>query len=75
MTSALGFRVDQLSDGVHKLDMRVVAAAREADAILAMCATRLGRRDEREKAHAGTKNLPVMEVLRSLGEMLPPEAD
>ncbi|KAK0741156.1 Mis12-Mtw1 protein family-domain-containing protein [Schizothecium vesticola] len=67
----LEFKVDYLADSVHKLDQRVVTAAREADEVLALSASRLKLRDEREKAAVGTKELPTMEVLRSLGRILP----
>ncbi|KAK4236684.1 Mis12-Mtw1 protein family-domain-containing protein [Achaetomium macrosporum] len=69
--SALEFKVDQLADSVHKLDMRVVTAGREADAVLRLSAARLREREEREKEKVGTKEVPVMEVLRSLGRILP----
>ncbi|KAH6845060.1 Mis12-Mtw1 protein family-domain-containing protein [Chaetomium sp. MPI-CAGE-AT-0009] len=69
--AALEFRVDQLADGVHKLDMRVATAAREADAVLALSAARLREREERERRAVGAGALSVMEVLRSLGRILP----
>ncbi|KAK4452338.1 Mis12-Mtw1 protein family-domain-containing protein [Podospora aff. communis PSN243] len=67
----LEFKVDHLADSVHKLDQRVVTAGREADQVLAVSAVRLKGRDEREKAAVGTRELPTMEVLRSLGRILP----
>ncbi|KAK1836265.1 Mis12-Mtw1 protein family-domain-containing protein [Podospora conica] len=67
----LEFKVDYLADSVHKLDQRVATAAREADEVLALSASRLKLRDEREKAAVGTKEMPTMEVLRSLGRILP----
>ncbi|KAK0614161.1 Mis12-Mtw1 protein family-domain-containing protein [Immersiella caudata] len=67
----LEFKVDHLADSVHKLDQRVVTAGREADQVLAVSAARLKLRDEREKAIVGTRELPTMEVLRSLGRILP----
>lgn len=69
--SSLEFQVDQLSDNVHKLQQRVRVAAREADAVLGASALRLRQREEREKRSAGTREMPVMEVLRSLGSILP----
>ncbi|KAI6387063.1 hypothetical protein MCOR07_009392 [Pyricularia oryzae] len=65
--------IDKLADSVHKLDQRVAAGGRQADRVLGLSADRLKEREEREKAAAGTKNLPVMEVLRSLGKILPEE--
>jgi kinetochore protein Mis13/DSN1 len=71
--AALEFKVDQLADGVHKLDMRVVTAGREADAVLGLSAARLREREERERRAVGAAGVSVMEVLRSLGRILPPE--
>jgi kinetochore protein Mis13/DSN1 len=69
--SSLEFQIDQLSDNVHKLEQRVLVAGKEAEKVLSISALRLRQRDEREKARAGTKEMPVMEVLRSLGNILP----
>ncbi|KAL2757894.1 hypothetical protein ACRALDRAFT_2098923 [Sodiomyces alcalophilus JCM 7366] len=69
--STLEFKVDQLADGVHKVLQRVETAGREADRVLALSAARLKMREEKEKAATGTKDLPTMEVLRSLGRILP----
>ncbi|KAK4121020.1 hypothetical protein N657DRAFT_665756 [Parathielavia appendiculata] len=71
--ASLEFKVDQLADSVHKLDMRVVTAGREADAVLGLTAARLRQREERERRAVGAAGLSVMEVLRSLGRILPPE--
>lgn len=73
LQSDLEFKVDLLADSVHKLDMRVVTAGREADAVLKLSADRLREREEREKRAVGTQGVGVMEVLRSLGRILPPE--
>jgi len=64
-------KVDHLADSVHKLDQRVVAASREANMVLGISALRLKQREEKEKGAIGTKELPTMEVLRSLGKILP----
>ncbi|KAJ3523597.1 hypothetical protein NM208_g12389 [Fusarium decemcellulare] len=69
--SSLEFQIDQLADNVHKLEQRVLVAGKEADKVLSVSALRLRQREEREKASAGTKDMPVMEVLRSLGNILP----
>ncbi|KAM0420850.1 hypothetical protein ACHAPT_011380 [Fusarium lateritium] len=69
--SSLEFQVDQLADNVHKLEQRVLVAGKEADKVLGISALRLRQREEREKASAGTRDMPVMEVLRSLGNILP----
>ncbi|KAK4149231.1 Mis12-Mtw1 protein family-domain-containing protein [Chaetomidium leptoderma] len=69
--ASLEFRVDQLADSVHKLDMRVVTAGREADAVLGLSAARLREREARERRAVGAAGVSVMEVLRSLGRILP----
>ncbi|KAI5462396.1 Mis12-Mtw1 protein family-domain-containing protein [Mariannaea sp. PMI_226] len=69
--SSLEFQVDQFADNIHKLEQRVRVAGKEADKVLSASALRLRQREEREKANAGTKDMPVMEVLRSLGSILP----
>ena len=71
LQETLEFRVDRLADGVHKAERRAAAAGRQADLVLALGAARLRERERREKAAAGTRDMPVMEVLRSLGRILP----
>lgn len=71
--SSLEFKIDHLADSVHKLDMRVSTAGREADKVLALSAARLKEREKQEKGRVGTKDLPMLEVLRSLGRILPAE--
>ncbi|KAK4178352.1 putative kinetochore protein mis13 [Triangularia setosa] len=67
----LEFEVDVLADRVHKFDMRVNTAGREADAVLKLSAERLKEREEREKREVGTEKVGLWEVLRSLGRILP----
>lgn len=69
--SSLEFEVDQLADNVHKLEQRVKVAGKEADRVLSLSAVRLREREERERQSAGTKDMPIMEVLRSLSSILP----
>jgi kinetochore protein Mis13/DSN1 len=69
--SSLEFLVNQLADNVHRLEQRVLVAGKEADKVLSVSALRLRQREEREKANAGTRDMPVIEVLRSLGNILP----
>ncbi|KAK3684915.1 Mis12-Mtw1 protein family-domain-containing protein [Podospora appendiculata] len=71
LQTSLEFKVDHLADSVHKLDQRAVTASREADLVLAMSATRLKEREQKDKTAAGTRDMPTMEVLRSLGRILP----
>ena len=74
LQSSLEFQVDQLADNVHKLEQRVLLGGKEADKILSLSAVRLQSREVRERTSAGTKDMPLMEVLRSLGKILPPDA-
>ncbi|KAK3945899.1 Mis12-Mtw1 protein family-domain-containing protein [Diplogelasinospora grovesii] len=69
--ASLEFKVDHLADSVHKLHMRVSVAGREADKALDLSSSRLREREEKEKTRTGTKEMPTMEVLRSLGRILP----
>ncbi|PKK41334.1 hypothetical protein CI102_14957 [Trichoderma harzianum] len=69
--SSLEFEVDQLADNVHKLEQRVKVAGTEADRVLSLSAVRLREREEKERRRAGTKEMPIMEVLRSLSLILP----
>ncbi|KAG7000243.1 Kinetochore protein mis13 [Fusarium oxysporum f. sp. conglutinans] len=69
--SSLEFQVDQLADNVHKLEQRVLVTGKEADKVLSVSALRLRQREEQEKASAGTRDIPVIEILRSLGNILP----
>ena len=71
--SDLGSQVDCLSDGVHKLEQRVATAGRQADLVLGLAQVRLKEREERDRAAARTGKTPVMEILRSLGRILPHE--
>lgn len=71
LQQSLEFKIDHLADSVHKVEQRVSTAGREADRVLASSAARLKEREEKEKKSAGTKDMPVMEVLRSLGRILP----
>lgn len=65
------FKVDSLADSIHKMDLRVLTAGRQADRLLALASERLREREEGERRIAGTKEMPVIEVLRSLGRILP----
>ncbi|GKU16308.1 unnamed protein product, partial [Fusarium langsethiae] len=69
--SKLEFQVDQFADNVHKLEQRVLFASKEADRVLSVSAIRLRQREEQEKASVGTRDMPAIEVLRSLGNILP----
>lgn len=58
-------------DSIHKMDLRAVTAGKQADKVLALSSERLKEREVKEREAAGTKEMPVMEVLRSLGRILP----
>ncbi|KAH6957687.1 Mis12-Mtw1 protein family-domain-containing protein, partial [Ilyonectria sp. MPI-CAGE-AT-0026] len=69
--SSLKFQVDQLANNIHTLEQRVLVAGKEAGKVLSISALQLRQREKCEKAKAGTKEMPVMEVLRSLGSIHP----
>ncbi|TWU72540.1 hypothetical protein ED733_004074 [Metarhizium rileyi] len=69
--SSLEFEVDQLADNVHKLEQRVLVAGRQAEKVLGLSTARLKEREQRDKKGAGTRDMPLMEVLRSLSNILP----
>ncbi|KAH7026068.1 Mis12-Mtw1 protein family-domain-containing protein [Microdochium trichocladiopsis] len=71
LQQSLEFKIDHLADSVHKVEQRVITAGRQADKVLGLSAARLKERAERERGSAGTREMPVMEVLRSLGRILP----
>lgn len=68
---SLEFEIDQFADNMHKFEQRVLAAGRQADKVLALSASRLKAREDRDKKSAGTKEMPMMEILRGLGRILP----
>ncbi|PHH77239.1 hypothetical protein CDD82_3599 [Ophiocordyceps australis] len=69
--SSLEFEVDFLADNVHKLEQRMAVAGEEADKVLKLSAARLRQREQQDREGAGTRDMPVMEVLRSLSHILP----
>ncbi|KAI1085240.1 Mis12-Mtw1 protein family-domain-containing protein [Whalleya microplaca] len=71
LQASLEFKIDRLADSVHKVEQRVTTASRQADRVLGLSAARLKEREDKERAATGTKDMPVMEVLRSLGRILP----
>ncbi|KAJ8123576.1 hypothetical protein ONZ43_g512 [Nemania bipapillata] len=71
LQKSLEFKMDRLEDNVHKVEKRMETAGRQADKVLGLAAARLKEREEREKTRAGTKNMPIMEVLRGLSKILP----
>ncbi|KAI0019312.1 hypothetical protein F4780DRAFT_449107 [Xylariomycetidae sp. FL0641] len=71
LQESLEFKIDHLADNVHKVEQRMDTAGRQAHKVLGLSAARLKEREEKERSSAGTKDMPVMEVLRSLGRILP----
>ncbi|KAG5922421.1 hypothetical protein E4U42_005461 [Claviceps africana] len=69
--ASLEFEIDQLADNVHKLEQRVLVAGKQADTVLSLAARRLKDREVRERESAGTREMPLMEVLRGLSGILP----
>ncbi|RCI08478.1 hypothetical protein L249_8845 [Ophiocordyceps polyrhachis-furcata BCC 54312] len=69
---SMALQVDQLADGVHKLEQRVLVAEDEAGQVLRLGAVRLKEREERERERAGTREEEtVAKVLRSLSRIMP----
>ncbi|KAI1116233.1 Mis12-Mtw1 protein family-domain-containing protein [Nemania sp. NC0429] len=71
LQGSLEFKIDRLEDNVHRIEQRMETASRQADRVLSLSAARLKEREEREKTRAGTKDMPIMEVLRGLSKILP----
>ncbi|KAI9772993.1 MAG: hypothetical protein M1839_002263 [Geoglossum umbratile] len=69
ITSTLEFTVDQFADGLHKLGQYHEAADRVAGRVLALAAERLDRREKATLQVAGTGNMPLQDVLRSLARI------
>ena len=66
VASTLEFTVDQFADRLHKLGQYHEAADRVAGRVLALAAERLDRREKATLQAAGTENMPLQDVLRSL---------
>ncbi|KAG6200212.1 hypothetical protein E4U10_003080 [Claviceps purpurea] len=73
--ASLEFEIDQLADNVHKLQQRVLVAGKQADAVLGISARRLKEREGRDRERAGTREMPLMEVLRGLSGMAGDDRD
>lgn len=58
-------------DGIHKIEKYGETVGRVADKILAMSAVRLEERERKEREVVGTRDVPMVEVLRSLSRILP----
>ncbi|KAI9845165.1 MAG: hypothetical protein M1837_005050 [Sclerophora amabilis] len=69
IASSLEFKVDQLADGTHKLEQYQETANRVAGRVLAMAAEKLDRREKEKLERAGTSELPIQEVLRSIAAL------
>lgn len=67
----LEFKVDQFADGIHKLEQSQRTMERVANKVLALSAARLDDREREEKEAAGTRDMPIQEVLRSLSRIMP----
>ena len=64
-------KVDCFLDGIHKIERYAETVGRVADKILALSAVRLEERERREREVVGTRDVPMVEVLRSLSRILP----
>ena len=68
---SLEFKVDQFADGVHKLEQYREISEKVANKVLALGAVRLEERSSKEKEAAGSRDMPVKEILRTLSGILP----
>ncbi|CAD6442592.1 ebd1553c-dbac-4b08-8b1c-bdaa498b47ad [Sclerotinia trifoliorum] len=64
-------KVDRFVDGIHKIEGYGGTVGRVADKILALSAVRLDERERRERELVGTRDVSMVEVLRSLSRILP----
>ncbi|QSZ33088.1 hypothetical protein DSL72_002673 [Monilinia vaccinii-corymbosi] len=64
-------KVDHFVDGIHKIERFGEVVGRVADKILALSAVRLEDRERKERELVGTRDVPMVEVLRSLSRILP----
>ncbi len=66
LTDSLEFTIDQLAQGVHRVGQYHATAERVGARILSSAATQLEERQQAVLTRAGTKEVPMQEVLRSL---------
>lgn len=64
-------KIDHFVDGIHKIERYGETVGRVADKILALSAVRLEDRERKEREFVGTRDVPMVEVLRSLSRILP----
>ncbi|PQE17688.1 mis12-mtw1 family protein [Rutstroemia sp. NJR-2017a BVV2] len=64
-------KVDRFVDCIHKVERYGETVGRVADKMLALSAVRLEERERLEREKVGTRDVPMVEVLRSLSRILP----
>ena len=69
IASSLEFKIDRFATGVHQLGQYQTTAERVADRIVGVAGQQLQRRETAALERAGTRDLPMQEVLRSLAEL------
>ncbi|KAI9715350.1 MAG: hypothetical protein M1812_005995 [Candelaria pacifica] len=69
LTTNLEFTIDNFATGIHHLSAFRQTTDRVADRVLNLCAKNLRKREEECRERAGTRELPVQEVLRSLSRL------
>ncbi|KAI9786989.1 MAG: hypothetical protein M1816_007740 [Peltula sp. TS41687] len=69
LSSGLEFTIDRFADGIHKVGAYQTTTDRVADTVMGMLARRLEERDRSIKEKAGTSDLKLGEVLRSLARL------
>ncbi len=65
----LEFTLDQLALGVHRLAQLRGTADAVAERVLQLAAARLEQRERLARQRAGTDDVPIQEVLRSLAQI------
>ncbi|KAI9757661.1 MAG: hypothetical protein M1815_000308 [Lichina confinis] len=69
LTAPLEFQVDCFRDGMHRLTQYQASAERVGDHTLARVAACLDEREKMRCARSGTKDIPLVEVLRALSRL------
>lgn len=60
-----------MADGIHRLSQAREVMDRVAGKVMTLSAIRLEEREIEEKKAAGTRDMPIQEVLRSLSRIMP----
>jgi len=67
--SNLEYQIDDITDNLHKMEQFGQVAEAFGDLVLAKVAGELAERQEATRRAAGTKDIPLQEVLRSISHL------